>query len=71
MAVDRIFRSTEKCQKIQSTDYETFNQLKKHNFDQVNFVQTTPCQKIAAQVIETVLGCNLKKRIQCKHMIMN
>jgi hypothetical protein len=24
---------------------KTFDQLKKHNFDQVNFGQTTPCQK--------------------------
>jgi hypothetical protein len=44
LAVDRIFRSTEKSQKIWSTDYETFDQLKKHNFNQVNFGQTTPCQ---------------------------
>ena len=43
LAVDRIFQSTEKSQKIRSTDYETFDQLKKHNFDQVNFGQTTPC----------------------------
>jgi hypothetical protein len=39
------FRSTEKSQKIWSTDYETFDQLKKHNSDQVNFGQTTPCQE--------------------------
>jgi hypothetical protein len=43
LAVDRIFQSTEKSQKIRSTDYETFDQLKKHNFDQVNFGQTAPC----------------------------
>ncbi len=30
--------------KIQSTDYETFDQLKNDNFDQVNFGQTTLCQ---------------------------
>ena len=42
LAVDRIFQSTEKSQKIRSTDYETFDQLKKHNFDQVNFGQPTP-----------------------------
>ncbi len=39
------FRSTEKSQKIWSTDYETFDQLKKHNFDQVNFGQTTPVKR--------------------------
>jgi uncharacterized protein YaaN involved in tellurite resistance len=39
LAVDRIFRSIEKSQKIWSTDYETFDQLKKHNFDQVKFDQ--------------------------------
>ena len=39
LAVDRIFRSSEKSKKIRSTDYETFDQLKKHNFDQVNFGQ--------------------------------
>ncbi len=44
LAVDWIFWSTEKCQKIWLTDYENFDQLKKHNFDQVNFGQTTPCQ---------------------------
>ncbi len=43
MALDWIFRSAEKSQKIWSTDYESFDQLKKHNFDQVNFGQTTPC----------------------------
>ena len=42
MALDQIFRSSEKSKKIRSTDYETFDQLKKHNFDQVNFGQTTP-----------------------------
>ncbi len=46
MAVDQIFRSSEKSKKIRSTDYETFDQLKKHNFDQVNFGQTTPCHFI-------------------------
>ena len=44
LTVDWIFWSTEKSQKIWSTDYESFNQLKKHNFDQVNFGQTTPCR---------------------------
>ncbi len=44
LTLDQIFRSTEKSQKIRSTDYESFDQLKKHNFDQVNFGQTTPCQ---------------------------
>jgi hypothetical protein len=44
LTVGRIFRSTEKSQKIRSTDYENFDQLKKDNFDQVNFGQTTPCQ---------------------------
>jgi hypothetical protein len=39
LAVDQIFRSTEKSQKIRSTDYESFDQLKKNNFDQVNFGQ--------------------------------
>ncbi len=43
LAVDQIFWSTEKSQKIWSTDYENFDQLKKDNFDQVNFGQTTPC----------------------------
>ena len=47
LAVDQIFRSTEKSQKIWSTDYENFDQLKKDNFDQVNFGQTTPCLIIA------------------------
>jgi hypothetical protein len=42
-SLDRIFGSTEKFQKIWLTDYESFDQLKKHNFDQVNFGQTTPC----------------------------
>ncbi len=35
-----------KSQKIQSTDYENFDQLKKDNFDQMNCGQTTPCQNI-------------------------
>ena len=39
-------RSSEKSQKIRSTDYENFDQLIKHNFDQVNFGQMTPCQLI-------------------------
>ncbi len=43
LAVDQIFWSTEMSQKNWSTDYENFNQLKKDNFDQVNFGQTTPC----------------------------
>jgi len=47
LAVDQIFWSTEKFQKIWSTDYENFDQLKKDNFDQVNFGQTTPCLIIA------------------------
>jgi hypothetical protein len=38
------FRSTEKPQKFRSTDYENFDQLIKHNFDQVIFGQTTPCR---------------------------
>jgi len=41
-SLDPIFQSSEKSKKIQSFDYETFDQLKKHNFDQVNFGQTTP-----------------------------
>ncbi len=45
LAVDRIFRSSENSKKIWSTDYESFDQLKKDNFDQVNFGQTTPCQE--------------------------
>ena len=44
LAVDRIFRSTEKRPKLWSTDYQSFDQLKKHNFDQLIFGQTTPCQ---------------------------
>jgi hypothetical protein len=44
LAVDRIFRSTEKSQKIQSTENETFDQLKKGNLDQVKLGLTTPCQ---------------------------
>jgi hypothetical protein len=53
LAVDQIFWSTEKCQKFWSTDYENFDQLIKHNFDQVNFGQTTPCLKnnIASLII--------------------
>jgi hypothetical protein len=43
LAVDQIFQSSEKSKKIWSTDYENFDQLIKHNFDQVNFGQTTPC----------------------------
>jgi len=39
LAVDQIFRSTEKRQKIRSTDYENFDQLIKHNFDQLIFGQ--------------------------------
>ncbi len=39
LAVDQIFQSTEKSKKIWSTDYETFDQLKKDNFDQVKFDQ--------------------------------
>jgi hypothetical protein len=46
LAVDRIFQSTEKSHKIWSTDYENFDQLKKDNFNQVNFGQTTPCQNL-------------------------
>ena len=37
------FGSWSKVLIMVSTDYETFDQLKKHNFDQVNFGQTTPC----------------------------
>jgi hypothetical protein len=44
LAVDQIFRSTEKCPKFRSTDYQSFDQLKKHNFDQLIFGQTAPCQ---------------------------
>jgi homoserine trans-succinylase len=44
LAVDRIFQSTEKRPKFWSTDYENFDQLKKHNFDQLIFGQTAPCQ---------------------------
>jgi hypothetical protein len=43
LAVDRIFGSTEKRQKFRSTDYESFDQLKNDNFDQLIFGQTTPC----------------------------
>jgi hypothetical protein len=32
--------------KIWSTDYETFDQLKNDNFDQLNFGQTTLCRKL-------------------------
>ncbi len=35
----KIIRSSEKCQKFRSTDYETFDQLIKHNFDQLIFGQ--------------------------------
>ena len=35
-------RSSENSKKIWSTDYENFDQLIKHNLDQVNFGQTTP-----------------------------
>ncbi len=52
MGVDWIFRSTEKSKKIWSTDYENFDQLKKHNFDQVNFGQTTPCLWIQFSIKE-------------------
>ncbi len=44
LEVDQIFWSSEKSKKIWSTDYENFDQLIKHNFDQVNFGQTTPCR---------------------------
>ncbi len=43
LAVDRIFQSTEKRPKFWSTDYQSFDQLKKHNFDQLIFGQTAPC----------------------------
>jgi hypothetical protein len=42
LALDQIFRSTEKSQKIRSTENETFDQLKKDNFDQVKFGLMTP-----------------------------
>ena len=41
-----LFWSTEKSQKIWSTENETFDQLKKDNFDQVKFGLTTPCRLI-------------------------
>ncbi len=40
------FRSSEKFQKIWSTENETFDQVKNDNFDQVKFDQLTPCPKI-------------------------
>jgi hypothetical protein len=51
LAVDQIFRSTEKPQKFRSTDYENFDQLIKHNFDQVIFGQTTPCPKNSFNIV--------------------
>ncbi len=39
----QVIRSSEKCQKIWSTDYENFDQVKNYNFDQVKFDQLTPC----------------------------
>ncbi len=38
-----FFDQVKSLKKIWSTDYENFDQLIKHNFDQVNFGQTTPC----------------------------
>ncbi len=46
LAVDQIFQSTEKRLKFRSTDYQSFDQLKKHNFDQLIFGQTAPCRII-------------------------
>jgi hypothetical protein len=43
------FCSTENSQKIWSTDYESFDQLIKHNFDQLNFGQMIPCQNVHNQ----------------------
>jgi hypothetical protein len=51
LAVDQIFRSTEKHLKFWSTDYETFDQLKNDNFDQLIFGQTTPCHLNAQKII--------------------
>jgi hypothetical protein len=45
-SLDQIFWSSEKSKKIRSTDYETFDQLKKHNFDQVKFDQVIIPPKI-------------------------
>jgi hypothetical protein len=39
----KFFDQVKSLKKIRSTDYENFNQLKKHNFNQVNFGQMTPC----------------------------
>ncbi len=36
------FQSSEKSQKIQSSENETFDQVKKETFDQVKFGLTTP-----------------------------
>ncbi len=56
LAVDRIFWSTEKRLKFWSTDYETFDQLKNDNFDQLIFSQTTPCppKTLSSSVIRPI-----------------
>ena len=56
LTVDRIFLSTEKSQKIWSTENETFNQLKKDNFDQVKFGLTTPCKKFGVATCVALLA---------------
>ena len=48
--MEKIIRSSEKCQKFWSTDYENFDQLIKHNFDQLNFGQTIPCHSFHKSV---------------------
>jgi hypothetical protein len=40
------FRTSEKTQKIKSSENETFDQVKNDNFDQVKFDQLTPCQEL-------------------------
>jgi hypothetical protein len=38
---------------------KTFDQVKKHNFNQVNFGQTTPCHCTEVVIIlEVILGTN-------------
>jgi hypothetical protein len=49
LALDQIFRSTEKSQKIRSTENETFDQLKKDNFDQVKFDQMSDSRLFVLQ----------------------
>jgi hypothetical protein len=61
LAVDWIFGSTEKSKKIWSTDYETFDQLKKDNFNQVKFGQTTPCCQNQKQKQKRIIFTELMK----------